>query len=502
MIEQLLENEYWYGSCVKYGQTMPLHNKSECVLDFELNGTPNQSMPLMVSSKGRYLWRDSGYSIRFAKGTFEVPDDVVLGTGYETLKGAYMAAMDAYFPFSDSVPHRNLFQKVIYNTWIELTFNQNQADVLAYAKSILASGMPPGVLMIDDGWSENYGNWSFHTGRFPDPEGMIKELKLLGFDVMLWVCPYITADTVAYRDALAKNLLIKDEKKRVFITDWWNGYSATLDMTNPDAAIWMDDQLKALMAIGIDGFKFDGGDSIHYRVNNKTYLPSTPDGLSNLWAKFGEKYAFNEYRASFKAGGYGLLQRLCDKDHSWGETGLHSLIPDALLQGITGHPYACPDMIGGGEYVNFWKAAEGALDQELFIRHCEIATLMPAIQFSADPYRVLDKENFDAILRSISFRQRHLSHLMDCIQETQTTGEPIMRYMIYEFPEEPVEQIIDQYMLGKTHLVAPVYKKNEKGRQVYLPKGKWQWHGQTIDSQGEERYFISHPGEPLVFVRF
>ena len=166
----------------------------------------------------------------------------------------------------------------------------------------------------------------------------------------------------------------------------------------------MKEQLDALQKLGIDGFKFDAGDSIYYRRDNVTYGNVKPDEQCQLWAEFGEQYPFNEYRVTVQAGGYALLQRLCDKEHSWGTEGIASLIPDILLQGITGHPYGCPDMIGGGEYLNFQNMEAGGLDEELFVRHAEIACLMPAMQFSAAPFRVLKKENFEAILRSIQMR--------------------------------------------------------------------------------------------------
>src|SRR5437016_356489 len=39
-----------------------------------------------------------------------------------------------------------------------------------------AHGLPPGVLMIDDNWQEDYGKWTFHPGRFTDPKAMVNEL--------------------------------------------------------------------------------------------------------------------------------------------------------------------------------------------------------------------------------------------------------------------------------------------------------------------------------------
>lgn len=96
--------------------------------------------------------------MRVGKGIMEMPEDVELESGYDNLRGAYLAAMAKHFPFSSKGPARELFDKIIYNTWIELTFHQNQRDVLNYAQGLLSHGLPPGVLMIDDGWAESYGN--------------------------------------------------------------------------------------------------------------------------------------------------------------------------------------------------------------------------------------------------------------------------------------------------------------------------------------------------------
>lgn len=496
---KLLEHEYWYGSCVKYGVKMPLHEESDCELDFTSNETPNQAMPFLVSSKGRYLWRSTGFKIKFEHGRMEFPDDVILKDGYSNMRGAYLAAMQEHFPFHKVSPAIELFQKIIYNTWIELTFYQNQKDILEYAQDIIRHGMPAGVLMIDDGWSEAYGDWRFHSGKFTDAKSMIQILHQMGFHVMLWICPFVSADTVAYRQAVSENILVKTPEGEPYITKWWNGYSAVLDMSNPQAQEWLNMQLRELQSMGIDGFKFDAGDSIYYRADNITYSNVTPDEQSKLWAKFGEQFEYNEYRVTFGAGGYGLLQRLCDKDHSWDDNGVASLIPDALLQGITGHPFSCPDMVGGGEYLNFQEVAASKLDQELFIRHCEIACLMPAIQFSKAPFRILNHDNYNAILRSLKVREQYLDVILELIKEASLTGEPVIRYMSYVFPEEPVEKITDQFMLGNKLLVAPIYQKESTGRELFLPKGTWKYENQTLQSKGLTIYMNSILGVPIVF---
>lgn len=50
------ENEYWYGGCVKYGMSMPFSAEEKRRVDLTDNPTPNQAMPLWLSTRGRSLW--------------------------------------------------------------------------------------------------------------------------------------------------------------------------------------------------------------------------------------------------------------------------------------------------------------------------------------------------------------------------------------------------------------------------------------------------------------
>ena len=83
------------------------------------------------------------------------------------------------------------------------------------------------------------------------------------------------------------------------------------------------------------------------------------------------------------------MQRLSDKDHSWSD--LQNLIPDIVAQGLMGYAYVCPDMIGGGQWMAFREGA--VVDQELVVRSAQVHALMPMMQFSVAPWRVLSQEN-------------------------------------------------------------------------------------------------------------
>lgn len=480
MKTKMFPGEVFYGGAVTDGINQPYTENSEQELDLTRNQTPNQMMPLLISTAGRWLWNPAGMRVAFQKGWIHCTEGTILGQRSGGLREAYLGAMGQCFPPHEIKLDDRLFSNPVYNTWIELTFHQTQKGILHYSHAILKNGMPPGVLMIDDGWSDYYGRWRFAREKFEDPRAMLSNLHRQGFAVMLWICPFVTPDTLEYRELERQGLLVTDESGQPHIAHWWNGWSAVLDMTKPAACNWLKRQLNALQALGVDGFKFDAGDSIYYPANGNV----TGDTHSQAWAAFGEQYPLNEFRVTTGTGGWSLMQRLCDKDHSWGGTGLAALIPDAIVQSLTGHPFLCPDMIGGGEYRNFY--GQEALDQELVVRWAQIACLMPVMQFSAAPWRMLSAKHYESVRQAVALRKRYLPVLKQALAACKRTGEPVLRPMAYNNSDPACTQVIDQFMIDDKLLVAPILEKGATSRQVYLPEGFWQSaNGETIASSGE-----------------
>ncbi len=150
----------------------------------------------------------------------------------------------------------------------------------------------------------------------------------------------------------------------------------------------------------VDGFKFDGGDSSFYS-GVTTLQPASPNAQTELYGKIGLHYPLNEYRAMWKMGGQPLGERLSDKAHSW--TDLRKLIPDMILEGLMGYPFSCPDMIGGGEFTSFLPGS--TIDQDLIVRSAQCQALMPMMQFSVAPWRVLDETHLNAVLKAVKVRE-------------------------------------------------------------------------------------------------
>jgi len=482
-----LKGEKWYGAySAKAFNNTPLkdikfqpYQDNEKKNDLSKDNRGNQAAPILVSTKGRYVWSDNPFAFEFKAGTlivtsnFEKIESVQSG---KTLRDAYVGAKDKHFPASGKTPNPLMFQLPQYNTWIELGTNQNQADILKYANNALKSDFPNGVFMIDDGWANYYGNFEFDTTAFPDAKGMMETLHAKGFKVMLWLTPFVSPDSKEFRELSKLDaLVLKKDSKKPALIKWWNGYSACLDLTKPAATDWLRAKLKNLQSkYGIDGFKFDAADTDFY-VSGSPVFPNEASNTqgylqSELYTKLGAEFDFNEFRACWKNGNQPAAQRLQDKGYSWDE--LKLLVPDMISAGIIGHPFTCPDMIGGGLLSTFENIDYSKFDQELMVRSAQTQALMPMMQFSVAPWRVLDEKHLAMCRAAAKLHTSMGGYIYQLAQQAAKDGEPIVRHMEYVFPNQGFESSDDQYMLGDKYLVAPMVVKGTK-KTVKLPKGNW-----------------------------
>lgn len=486
---KLLPGEYWWGGLARHGDQMPFHAQSRYRQSLHRTFFGNQASPLLVSSHGRYVWSESPFAFEFKEGCLTVDDyaddSIVSGQADEpNLRGAYLAAGERYFPPSGQIPHELSFLAPQYNTWIDMGKYPTQEKVLRYAQDVLKAGMQPGVLIIDDFWYRNNGVWEWDPLAFPNPKALIDQLHQLGFLVVLWVSPWVTADTRTYQELAAVEYLLmaeqtipsddiepSDQPERApSLQRWWNGASAVLDLSNPGSFEWFQQQLDQLVSnYGVDGFKFDGGDPYRYQLDDHSFAARTPGEHSEDYGRVGLKYALSEYRACWKLGNQPLIQRVRDKAHTWGVGGLWDTIPTSLAHGLMGYPYTCPDMVGGGELGGIPEK----IDPELYIRWAQSATFFPIIQYSMLPNRVLDETHLQICMETVRLREQIAPEVLRFAQNAAQTGEPIMRHMAYEFPDAHLEQVHDQYMLGDRYLVAPVLNKGQTRRIVQFPRGRW-----------------------------
>lgn len=498
----------WSGS-VKQGDKMPF--ESGYKFDFYANNEYNQIQPLLLGNKGLWVWSEEPFAFEIQADQILITNkrsEIKYGRSGNSLLEARRFVSEKFFPSSGKMPDELLFSKPQYNTWIELTYNQNQTDVLKYAQAIIDNGFEPGVLMIDDTWQEDYGKWDFHPSRFSNPKEMIDQLHKMGFKVMLWMCPFVSGDQALIVRELMKDKAFLMQKKQSDDTwetantpasiSWWNGFSLLLDFTNPAAVNWFNDQLDRLVKdFGVDGFKLDAGDMDFYPTDALSKESATPNRHSELYAQFGLRFPLNEYRACWKMAGMPIAQRLHDKLHQW--TDVQKLIPHMLTEGLIGYTFSCPDMIGGGEYKSFIDNPE--MDQELVVRSAQIHALMPMMQFSVAPWRILDNQHLDAVKKAVEIRKKFTPKILELANRSAVTGEPIVNSLEFCFPGNGLEKITDQFMLGNDIMVAPMVEKGKTQRNVVLPKGKWiADDGKTY--KGGKNYLIDVPLDRIPFFTY
>ncbi len=510
-----LPGEYFWGGDAYHGTDMPVNAEPVYSRDFRRNPA-NQFMPLFLSSKGRYLWSEEAFRVWIENGElcFDGGEVICTDAG-DCLRDAYLAAMEAHFPFTETrngkqLP-REFFRTAQYNTWMEFTYHPTQKSVLEYAHAIVDHGFEPGILIIDEGWHTRYGLWQFDFAKFPDPKAMVDELHTLGFKVMLWVTPLVTPDGQEFitsthpyfKDKNCDSIFLRTKEGRPALVSWWNGFSAILDFRKECDFEFMDSKLRALIEnYGVDGFKFDGGSySMYHPTNITNGTPRDdhdPAELNRAWNEFGKRYEFHEYKDTFKGGGTAMIQRLCDRGHLWDRDGINTLLPCSILQGLIGHPFICPDMIGGGEWT--YSLPGHTIDEELFIRMAQASALFPMMQFSWAPWRALSEPSYRIVADAAALHKTMADEIIALIADAEKTGEPILRNLEYNDPHKGYEAITDEFMLGRDILVCPVITPGTREKEITFPEGMWLDDNGNL-YEGNQTRVIPTPLEKLTWFR-
>ena len=118
----------WWGASVGLGHEQPYTNLPA----FNLNtqDANDQLVPLFLSSEGEYMWNDQAFTFEVVNGDIKPSVPLSIEKAGKTLRDAYMAAQAKYYPTNGQLPDTLFFTMPQYNTWIELMYNQNQADIL------------------------------------------------------------------------------------------------------------------------------------------------------------------------------------------------------------------------------------------------------------------------------------------------------------------------------------------------------------------------------------
>ena len=502
-VVDILPGECWYGGEMKAGSRQPFSAETEReVRDLRYNHGSgiggNAAAPLLLSSKGRYLWCERPIWYRIERGRIFIgsapaiantvlgcrndSDEIVLGTAGSTLREAFLHCSRRYFP-PKGHPDLAWFRNPIVNTWASLTYFPTAKGCLELARGFKDMGMSPGVFMVDHGWHEfSFGSWDFHRGRFPDPKGFVDEIKSLGYsDVILWFDCHVTTDSLVFRELRKKKFLQRRADGFFMPSHWWAGDATVVDCMNPGGYGWARAQLKRLIAdYGVDGFFFDAGDPGNYFDCYKADDPgcqpvywidgAVPADCSWAYQHLGTEVPLQQHRSLWKHGGYPLKLTECDKPPTF--KALHECVADGLVAGLLGYPFVDFDMVGGG-LVGGMKDSRVIVNQEQFVRSMQVQCLSPMVQLSIPPWKALDGKYLAAFKAVLGIRRKWTPYIVETARKSGEAGEPMMRSMEYSFPGNGYGKVMDQFMMGDRLLVAPQMDEGAVERAVEIPPGTW-----------------------------
>lgn len=363
----------------------------------------------------------------------------------------------------------------------------------------------PNSVMVLEAWSDEATFYRFSEGgEWQEPMSLSARLLEKGISLVLWQIPvFKRLSDAAYHPVLAADwgyavehdLCIKkaDGSPYLIPEDHWFSGSMLPDFTNPDTKKWWFEKRQYLLDAGVRGFKTDGGEFIlsddAVSFDGKTGLE-----LRNAYALQYTK-AYSEFigkdRVLFSRAGYTgqqtrPIQWAGDQVSTWDE--LRHVLSAGLSIGLSGVPFWSFD-IGG--------FAGPMPTPELYLRSLALSVFAPVMQWHSEPVggqfaeqfpqsrgindrspwnmaAVYGEEDFiDRVRFWFRLRMNLLPYLEQQAKVSCSTGLPMMRHLILEYPEdESAAAVEDCFMLGDI-LIAPVIWPDTEVREVYLPEGMW-----------------------------
>ena len=114
------------------------------------------------------------------------------------------------------------------------------------------------------------------------------------------------------------------------------------------------------------------------------------------------------------------------------------------------------------------------------------------------------EDNYEILKKYLFLREKLRPYIRECMRRASETGEPVMRPLFFDFPEDQKAwETEDAYMFGKDLLVAPVMEAGISERAVYLPAGtRWKESATGRIYEGGETVSASAPIDIIpVFIR-
>ena len=410
-----------------------------------------------------------------------------------------------------------MFPLWTYGYWQSRERYKSQSELLDVVRRYRELGVPlDGIIQDWQYWGNNYlwNAMDFLNPEFSDPQKMIDEVHNLNAHIIISIWSSFGPKTKPYRELDQKGMLFN-------ITTWpesglesWppnTEYPSGVrvyDPYNPEARdIYWKYANQGLFKRGIDGWWMDSTEPDHLQgkpsdYDTRTYLGSfrkvrnayplmTVGGVYDHQRQTSsDKRVFILTRSAFAGQQrYGANTWSGDTGSSW--ESLRNQIPAGLNFSLTGIPHWNSDI--GGFFAGAYNKSSGnqtgaknPLYQELYVRWLQFGTFNPMMRSHGTDvpreiyyYGKKGEPVYDAIEKFINLRYTLLPYIYSTSWEVTNKQSTFMRALFMDFKDDrKVWDIKDQYMFGKSILVAPVLEAQYTAEKILKVNEQSGWNKQ------------------------
>ena len=459
-----------------------------------VQGNTDDYVPFLVSTKGYGLFWDN-----YSPTTFEDKPESA------SFKSEVGDCIDYYFMLGGNIDgsiacmrdltgQAPMFPLWTFGFWQSKERYKSQSELVGVVQKHRELGVPlDGIIQDWQYWGSNYlwNAMDFLNPEFPNPKKMVEDIHNMNAHVIISIWNSFGPQTKQYREMKPQGMLLKFGTWPQSGLETWPPnmeYPSGVepyDVYNPAARqIYWKYLKNGLFSLGIDGWWMDSSEPDHLDFKPtdfdiKTYLGSfrkvrnafplmTVGGVAdNQRATSSDKRVFILTRSAFAGQQrYGANTWSGDVNSSW--QSLRNQIPAGLNFSMSAIPYWNTD-IGGffaGAYNKSWNDGSGARNpsfQELYVRWLQFGAFTPMMRSHGTdvPREIYNfgkkgEPIFDAIAKSINLRYSLLPYIYSAAWDITNNQSTMMRALVMDFNDKKVVDMNNEYMFGKSILVAPI----------------------------------------------
>ena len=497
-----------------------LDNKGT-VIDLEQRNT-EVCIPFYISSLGYgFLWNNPGVGrVEFGMNMTRWVMDATRGIDYFIVVGDTPA--EIHEKYINATGHPPLVPDFALGFWQSKLRYRTQEELLGIVREYKKRNLPLAVVVSDYFHWRMMGDWAMDPRDWPDPAGMLNELKELCVELMVSVWPTVNPNNPVYKEMAERGLLaqtVHGVQAHIPITDTTpEGVSmaAYYDATNPDARTFVWERVKSnYLDYGVRVFWLDADEPelMPMHAENIRYALGTGLEVTNIYPLLHQKGFYDGMQAS------GLDEIINLSRSAWAGSQrygaavwsgdirsrfdiLRAQIPAGLNIAMSGIPWWTTDIGGfldGDIRTDYFK--------ELIVRWYQYGVFCPLFrthgvrsplnglygaQSSGSDNEIwsFGEKAYEIIRDLLYLREKLRPYLRTLNQTAHVHGTPPMRPLYFDFPNDKAAiNLPDEFMLGPDLLVAPITEQGGVSREVYLPVGTMWVEAWTGEEQQGGRYY-------------